>query len=82
MSKQDYTILWNNEDTFTSEPNQMECPYCSVDNDLSGHEEMLWQDDDAFLTVCHSCEKEYSVIPSVSWSYSAYQIEKVNNETA
>ena len=77
MSKE---IIHDNSDTFSTDYSDIDCPYCGVSNDIEGHEELLYSDDEGFEHVCWDCDETWIVIPSVSWSWTAYKSEEPTHE--
>lgn len=55
-----------------------ECPYCGAEQDINHDDGYGYEEDKTHQQECHSCEKTFTYITCISFSYDTYKADCLN----
>jgi hypothetical protein len=67
------------EDPYSTDILEIECPYCGNKNDFSGVDSDLYSEDDHEV-CCKKCNKDFFVITYISYSFTSLRKNGVDYE--
>ncbi len=56
----------------------VECPYCSVGNEINHDDGYGYEEDQRYEQQCHACDKNFTFTTSISYYYEAEKADCLN----